>query len=147
MARSRNKKPKYARENTPANERQPRVVDASSQSKMPVWTFGVIDFGGPWCPKIMGPELLLYVLGKLRGFEAMTWNEIEGRQSHAIEVSQITKKAQDRLIEINQDDVAELVSLRLSGKERVWGIRDGQVFKLLWWDPEHEVCLSNKKHT
>jgi len=35
-----------------------------------------------------------------------------------------------------------LVSLRLSGKERVWGILQENALLLLWWDPGHEICPS-----
>ena len=37
------------------------------------------------------------------------------------------------------DDVDELYQLRVTGAERVWGIRSGPLLRLLWWDPNHEV--------
>ena len=45
------------------------------------------------------------------------------------------------------DDNETLISLRLKGRQRVWGIRILSVLNLLWWDPEHEVFHSEKKHT
>lgn len=36
---------------------------------------------------------------------------------------------------------------RITAKERVWGLLVEDVFYLLWWDPEHEVCPSHLKHT
>jgi hypothetical protein len=95
----------------------------------------------------MVAEKLLNVIGRLKHFETMTWSEIEGPKNHSVSCESIVRDAQRRLQEINQDDVDELFSLRLSGKERVWSIRDGSVLKLLWWDPEHKVCPSEKKHT
>lgn len=78
----------------------------------------------------------------------MTLHEITNNgDSHNIEVNQIVKDAQRRLEEIRQADVDELFSLRLSGKERIWGIVDRNIFKILWWDPKHEICPSAKKHT
>jgi hypothetical protein len=87
---------------------------------------------------------------KLGDFESMTWNEIlvvAGRRNHAVAVDRLCKAAQDRLEEIGQGDVDELTSLRLSGPERVWGIRAGHILKILWWDPEHTVCPALLKHT
>ena len=52
-----------------------------------------------------------------------------------------------RLVEIKQDDLSQLFSLRISAKCRVWGILDGRVFKVLWYDPKHEVYPSTKGHT
>jgi len=40
-----------------------------------------------------------------------------------------------------------LYSLRLSGKLRLWGVRDRSVLQLLWYDPEHQVCPSPLKNT
>lgn len=77
----------------------------------------------------------------------MKWSEIKSHQSHTVTVSTISNEAQKRLRDIQQDDIDELFSLRLSGTERIWGIRDGRVFYVLWWDPEHTVCPAHKKHT
>ena len=38
---------------------------------------------------------------------------------------------------IGHEDVTELFSLRLDATKRVYGIRDRQVLKLLWFDPYH----------
>lgn len=87
---------------------------------------------------------------RLSRFETMTWAEIliEGKkQHHSIPVANLEKAAQDRLdaARIFQD---ELVSLHVTGRERIWGYRveDG-IFVLLWWDPQHAVCKSVRKHT
>lgn len=78
----------------------------------------------------------------------MTWLEIEKtNDSHSISVTQIVREAQNRLVELGQDDVSDVYSLRISGRERVWGIRDGSKLKILWWDPNHEICPSPKKNT
>jgi len=83
---------------------------------------------------------------KLRDFEHMTWLDIERGGSHPVEVSRIIREAQRRLQElrINQDP---LFSLRLSGRERIWGVRVGNVLSVIWWDPKHAICPSEKKHT
>ena len=87
---------------------------------------------------------------KLASFEALTWNEIliQGKkQNHLVRRRDLCKAAQDHLVHVRLDDVDELISLHLSGKERVWGIRSHNVLTVLWWDPDHAVCPSLKKHT
>lgn len=50
-------------------------------------------------------------------------------------ISDIAPFAQARLKELRLDDFEQVVSLRLSGQERVFGIQDRRVLSLLWWDP------------
>ena len=117
----------------------------------PVWSFAQIDFYaevGGWIR--LQPGDLDELLARFRQWEMMTWGEIlsEGRrQNHAISVNQCIDKAQERLEFLKLDDLEELTSLRVNSKGRVLGIRDREVFRILWWDPEHEVCPSRLKHT
>lgn len=91
------------------------------------------------------------VRSRLEAFESMTWKEIllDGKKAnHAVKVHLLCKSAQDRLEEIfGALDVDQLISLRVSGTERIWGLLDGATMKILWWDPDHEVCPSILKHT
>ncbi len=64
-----------------------------------------------------------------------------------VQVGDLCSKAQKRLIDISKDDCDELFSLRIMVRQRIRGIKDGNILWLLWWDPEHEVCPSHKKHT
>jgi hypothetical protein len=91
--------------------------------------------------------LLAEVREKLRYFESMTLSEILGRNNHLVPVSQLCKDARDRLAQLRLDDLEELLSLHLTGIKRVWGILEHNVVILLWWDPEHRICPSLKKHT
>ena len=90
------------------------------------------------------------IRAKLAQFESMTWNEVlvgSKKQNHSVEVPALCKEAQERLVEMGLGDTATLISLRLSGKERVWGLRQGATLLVLWWDPEHAVCPSLLKGT
>lgn len=112
----------------------------------PSWRFSTVDRDGPF-PWPVGTDVELEILQKLRQFDTMRWKEIEGPDHHAIERHKLSKDAQDRLAKIKQDDVDEIFSFHFSGKPRIIGIRDRNVVRLLWWDPEHGVCPSIKKHT
>ena len=95
----------------------------------------------------MSREKVRDVRTKLAHYESMTWSSIEGPNNHFVSVGDLAKAARDRLTAIRQDDVDELFSLRLSGKERIYGVRVEAVLRLLWWDPYHEVYPVEKKHT
>jgi hypothetical protein len=42
-------------------------------------------------------------------------------------------------------DLKRIVSLRLSGKERIWDVMEAGVLTVIWWDPEHTVLPSPEK--
>ena len=84
--------------------------------------------------------------------ETALWREIlvtDKRRNHASDVVTFCKSARDRLTELALDDRDELTSLRLAGKARVWGFFDALdgAFYVVWFDPNHKVCPSQKKHT
>jgi hypothetical protein len=143
-----NKRP--ARVFEPSSEKIPRTGVPIDQIKdLPVaWHIKSLDRAGPWCWKNIDAETLWSVIhSKLASFETMKWSEILGFRHHEIPKIELIPGAQRRLEEINQDDVDSLVSLHLNGKKIVWGIRENNIMKILWWDPEHKVCPSGKKYT
>jgi hypothetical protein len=116
----------------------------------PAWRVNLIELVGPFGWHAMSLTQILHVQKKLADFESMTWNQIligAKYQNHLVEKEKICKDAQARLEAIGQEDVDHLVSLRLTGTERVWGILDRNVVKVLWWDPDHKVCPLLKRNT
>ena len=112
------------------------------------FSFQCVDLGGPWCfGKKTDAAAVKMLFDKFRSFETMTWAQVESAGSHFIAVNDITTEAQNRLGEIFQDDTDSVFSLHLTGRARVFGLRFSSVLRLLWWDPNHEVCPSYKKHT
>ncbi len=125
--------------------KQPRIR-AVETGGTPSWRFSTVDQSGPFrwpC----GEETEREIVNRLRQFDSMKWPEIEGQDHHSISTDKLSKSAQSRLVEIGQDDVSEVFSFHFSGKPRIIGIRDRDVVKLLWWDQDHQVCPSPKKHT
>lgn len=113
------------------------------------WRVEDIDWEGPWgWSQATCKELLREIVPRLHNLESMTWSEVEGATgSHFVEVAAIADEAQRRLTAIGKDEQARLFSLRVSGRTRLWGIRELAVLRLLWWDPEHGVCPSLKSNT
>ena len=93
-------------------------------------------------------DILIKIHGKLKNFETMYWYEIEkNNMNHFMPIDKLTKQAQNRLKELNIEDTDEMYSLHLGGKERIWGMRENEILKILWWDPDHTVYIVPKKHT
>jgi hypothetical protein len=128
----------------------PLPKDQRIDSQNPLWSFRMLDMGGPWCWGVMDQQTFMRVLDRLRNLESMTWVEITNTTgSHFIEMDKLNKDAISRIADLKYDDIDELYSLRITGQERIFGIRYGRdhVLRILWWDPKHQVCPSPKKHT
>lgn len=96
------------------------------------------------------PGKLREVRSKLAQFETMNWREIlldSKKQNHSVDVDRLILHAQ-KWLDDHKYLEEKLVSLRLSGRERIWGyLAEHGVMVVLWWDPDHEVCPSLLKHT
>ncbi len=142
----KNRRRQAKTEKQPTQEgKQPRVAESPPSDPYPRWSFQRVDFDGPWCFSSMTWEQAKETLQKLGQLENMTFAQLRDQGSHPLNGG-ISTEAKKRLQEIAQDDAEErLYSLRVNGKPRVVGIRDRNVIYILWWDPEHEVCPSEKK--
>jgi hypothetical protein len=133
-----------------ARERKiPRVpkLFGDGYDESPVWQIESLDLAGPFGWGNVDRNLLLNeILPKFKSFESMKWREILGPNSHGIRIADISREAQRRLEELKILDIDELVSLRLAGRIRVWGIKIHKTLRVLWWDPEHQVYPVPKRH-
>ena len=138
-----------SRKRNPKAQKKARFdTGLTTQNKKLIWEVSKIDANGQWgWDKIDCPYFLKYIWKKMCNFETMTWGEILGRNHHMIAVTDIIKPAQKRLQELKHDDVEELASFHVTGVQRLWAIRLGNMSYLLWWDPNHEICPSYKRHT
>lgn len=154
--------PRYSRPLAKKRRRKrPAVAQTPNPSKRPTfeadptarpddriaWRFARLDLHGKWGWSALGEDANA-VLAKLRNFESLTLGELmrlEG--STQIGTEDLPAPAQKRLVDTGHDDLDAVWELRLTGKQRIWGAIDRAVFYLLWWDPEHTVYPSKKKHT
>ena len=134
----------------PRSRVEPRINKKPKEGEPPrkfEWSFQQAELDGPWgWNKITMEKLLKDVLEKLKHYQKRNWSEIEGKKSHFIPVVDLNKKAKKRLrvLELYPE---RLFSLRLTGTERVFGHAHENILYILWWDPEHEVCPSEPRHT
>lgn len=111
------------------------------------WRFCNVDLSGPFSVSSLSEQDRRTVWERMTKFEQMTMAQIRDTKSHSISIYQLGKDARKRLQELNLDDLDDLWSFRVTGKKRFWCIKQQNVYALLWWDPQHRVCPSPKKHT
>ncbi len=137
---------------TPNVEKTPRLSENPDAylALNPSWRIGKVDLVDPFGWHCLDQDSIHRIRQKLSEFESMTWSEVlikARKQNHPVPVSHFNKPARSRLAALALDDQEELLSLRLAGKERIWGILVRGVLTLLWWDPHHRVCPCDLKHT
>lgn len=136
------KKPKIKAE--PRNTKDPKVRETQRKFR---WSFQQAELDGPWSWNGISMEKFLKdVLKKLQDFETMSWSDIEGKKSHFIPVEKLNITAKRRLKELKLHPV-KLFSLRLTNRERIFGHQEANILYILWWDPRHEVCPTEPRHT
>jgi len=116
----------------------------------PRWRFSLLELQGAYGWARLQGQAIRGLRDRLAELEKSTWAEIfvrDRHQNHSVDRDKLSTDAQKKLRKRKLDDFERFWSLRITAKERVWGLLVEDVFYLLWWDPEHEVCPSHLKHT
>lgn len=111
----------------------------------PVWKFSKHDKSTTEFHIKKGLDVELFE--KLVDYEGYKWNDIittSGGNNHFIQASSLNKEARSYC---ERFQIEEVMSLRLTGKKRLFGTMSQNVFSIIWYDPEHKICPSIKKHT
>lgn len=121
----------------------------------PAWTFANLDQEmWTFSREHIGDLIWSKILPRLKALETQTWGEIlltNKKQNHLLDMNVLNKVAQDRLAS-KYIEAESLISLRITGKHRLYGYMSGRVFNILWYDDNHGdnstcVCRSRHKHT
>ena len=136
------KKAKIAYEPNP--KKQAKVTEPKELSSHISWRFSSCDKEGPFAWFASDVAKYREVIEKLYTFETMTETERAKTGSHNIEIHKLSPAAKKRLQDIKRDDIDGLMSFRVAGTNRVMCVREGNVMKVLWFDPDHQVCPSLK---
>lgn len=137
-----------------SNSKQPKIaVDPQSfLGKHPVWSFNSLDNGyGKW-GFVHTDDLFGKVISKLKDYEGMTWSQIlsasggrsHGTNNHYEDVSELIPEAQRRWKAIHLEEYDRVFSLRLAGVERLYGILEDGIFRIVWFDQTHEIYPTKK---
>lgn len=141
----------------PNNRKQAKQKESpeSFYDQNPKWSFKNMDLEHERWSLSKCDEIYAYILKKLMDFEKMKWSEIvstsggkkNGNNHHFENVNGFIKEAQDRWLELKLEAYTEVFSLRLTGTHRLYGILEEGVFRIIWFDENHEIYKSKKRHT
>lgn len=137
-----------------SNLKQPKRVEdpQSFMGKYPVWSFKFLDNGYTKWGFAHTDKLLIDVICKLKDNEGMTWGQIfsaaggrsHGTNSHYVNISELTPEAQKRWRDLNLEEYDQAFSLRLSNLHRLYGVLQDGIFRIVWYDQNHEVYAVKK---
>lgn len=144
------KKSKTVKQRESVNgSKHPKIAENPSSywGMYPVWSFRSLDISYHKWGLSQTPHLFEDVIYKLKEFEGMTWASImsasggrnRGTNNHFDNVSDLIAEAQNRWIDLHLEDYDRVFSLRLTGAYRLFGILEDGVFRIVWFDPNHEI--------
>ena len=142
----KNKTPKIIQ--SPETIKKPKYLKNPEgyENKLIAWHFHRMDKEGVWACNY---EIIKNISNRLHEYEIKKWNEItDERSNHPMPTNKIEKSAQKRLTELGIDDTETLYQIDIKGirkkNSRLWGIRQENIFQVLWWDLNHTVYIPNK---
>jgi hypothetical protein len=141
--------PKAIPQRKPPHPRPAGLPAAETSADRICWRFKHADHDGPWCFHEVDSDRLCDMLKQLANFESMTMAEaFKGEPGKDYNIEELPNTdARKRLETLKLADQTRISRFSLSGKERLYGFRLGNVFHIVWWDPQHEIWPSKKRHT
>ena len=141
------KQPRLAVE--PSGEKVPRIAaEPNSYNHLKAsWRVSSVQMSAPYGWHQLTATELAHVRERLSAFETMTWNEIfvqSKKHNHPIAVADLRCPKARKWMETKLPDENTLWTLRFSGAERVWGIFSEGAYRIVFWDPRHEIYPSTR---
>ena len=137
---------------SPDLQREPKSIEPPDPNKIKLqWCFELFDSETDWRENTGNNDhaTFLRIAAHLKDYSRLTWGDLESRKDrdHPIPIPNLIKRARDRLVYLHQEDAGELWRFRFGGRQRIWGIRTGNVLRVVWWDPDHQICPSELRST
>jgi len=114
------------------------------------WRIQKLQLVNPYGWHELNAAEVLRMRQKLSQFEQRTWNEIFVRDkgyNHSVPVADFDCPHAKQWMSQNLPREDELWTLYLGSTERVWGLRREGAFHVIFYDPDHQIKVSLKKHT
>ena len=138
----------------PGHKTTVMTVDSSENSKV-IWLFDRIDRAGPFAFDTNRPDFQhKEFLDKMISYSSMTWREVRmqthdgGRSKHHFlsDTDRFSREARERIAEMNLgEETDRIFSFALQNRLRIVGLRERELFHVLWYDPEHRVYPSERR--
>ncbi|WP_242497881.1 hypothetical protein [Microbacterium protaetiae] len=113
--------------------------------------FDLVDHDGDWSLLDISKEDHSRLLDVMAQVEQMTAGELfkPGQRlckTYSDMAACPNSKATDRLVN-RYEGLDHMVRLEIDGVKRLYGVRAGHEFHIIWWDPKHEVWPSKLHNT
>lgn len=137
----------------PADVKAPRALhvdDSEVKDRCLVYRFAEFDPDGPPDFHSMDHDKWVQVMKALAGYETQTVGTIWSATDNGCKVYELDTAHENivkRLFDLGRDDETAVHTLRVTGRIRVMGFLRDHIFHVLWFDPEHQMSPSKKKHT
>jgi len=90
-------------------------------------------------------DFLRKIIQALQSYERLKWREVRCKDHcHPWELDELPTEFYRRLQE-RQILVDELFQISLGNKPRVLGVKEGKIFYLMWYDPDHKFWPTKAK--
>lgn len=128
----------------------------STDDKNVIWVFDKLDKDGEFAFDIDGDGFRHRdFLDKMISYSNRKWSEIKRdthdkakSKHHFLEIGTLSKAAKERIKKMELEEFSDAIfSFAFDNKLRVIGIRENELFHVVWYDPEHKFCPSHLKHT
>jgi hypothetical protein len=143
------KKPKR-----PRPGQKPSAEDARSNPPSPMHvkvriSFELCEDGNDYCLSRCAVDECRSFLSCLRKLSERTWQQLlEGSSRNPSDKSGLNSTVYSKNSLTNPDiwpsrlspDVTSLLGIRASERQRIYGVRIDNVFHVLWFDKNHEIC-------
>lgn len=126
----------------------------SSDGMKIAWCFDMVDKNGPFSFVPERPDFdCQNILNKLISLSSMTWADLKkgthdkGKSKHhVLSPDKLSSEAMKRVKALNlEEEQDRIFSLALENRLRIIGVRENEKFHVIWYDPKHKFCPSNKK--
>jgi hypothetical protein len=127
------------------------LPSASNSDERICWRFTHLDSAGPWGLAHLDHERVQTLLAEMVKFESQTIKELfmQGEwpgKCHDVALLP-NRDALERLDALGIPDMTKIWKLRIGGTGRLWGFLIGNVFHVVWWDPDHQIWPSKLRNT
>ncbi|MCT8157695.1 hypothetical protein [Bifidobacterium polysaccharolyticum] len=149
--------PKYVQAGSISKTKVPKAeidnIDELNEMKI-IFRFDLVDLEPdcPWSLAKMSESDHAEFLKKLKQFEYSKVGELKSPRLGSFKTYHDFSKCPnqdpvERLGKYYEFEGDSIARFRLSGKKRLYGFLIDNGFHIVWWDPEHEIWPSKKKHT
>ncbi len=126
-----------------------KLPGAGNSHERVCWRFTHADRESQWGLQHLTTDMWHAILERLTHFETMTVQEL--RESSVYTEydlpSRMTPASLRRLEEMNLGDMTKIGRFRVWKQPRLYGFMEGNVFHVLWWDPQHEIYPWEPRNT